>query len=812
MADDGILVNFEIGDLPVKQAVKFQGGRWRDRVRAQKSARRGSDPRKSSHPETSATANASSSINTERRPDDSDDEHDERPAKKLRPNPTNTTNSKPTAHPQPKKPVAPGKHITSSLFSSNPKHLTNLAEERAEADASDSVPTNAPLTGPAASFAALGLSERLVRDLAKMELSHPTAIQKKTIPLMLTTQDDAFLQAQTGSGKTLAYLLPMVHRVLELSKTSKIQRDSGIFAIVLTPTRELAKQTHAVLQQLLKSTPWLVASTIIGGESKKAEKARIRKGINFLVATPGRLSDHLTNTQVLRLSTVRWLVLDEGDRLMDMGFEEDVRKIVGMLRKAEVATRSYDGMSLAVLPTRRVTLLCSATLKMTVQRLGEMSLNDAVHVAVTKDDLDAERDEKAKAAAHGEADVAAGLVDNEPKDAASDGHLIVGGKAYAAPAQLKQTYLIVPAKLRLVTLLAYLKFTFARRDSVMKAILFISCADSVDFHYDILRVPGSGSADSSNPANPTAPPNPKTQDTVAEAAYITSAANPRVLLHKLHGSLPQAVRTATLHSFSECKEPGLLVTTDVAARGLDIPDVDLVIELDPAFSVEDHIHRIGRTARAGRAGRATLFLMPGCEEGYVQLLKAGSAPQPQLYDTVLRNAMGLPWTLPTETHARLDDSGADAAYTRRAENLQLHLEQRLLDPANRAQLELGRAAFKAHIRAYATHVKEERVYFDITNLHLGHVAKSFGLRDAPSGIGAGIERKASRAAKARAGGRGSGSGAGGKRTVDGRRAERSEQQQDEQGNDEAEAMEAAKRMLRKKSMMMMNTASEFNIG
>src|SRR5690606_21365415 len=130
---------------------------------------------------------------------------------------------------------------------------------------------------------------------------------------LIDSMSDAFLQAETGSGKTLAYVLPMLHRVLALSQDSHIHRDSGIFGIILTPTRELAKQTYAVMSQLLKSTPWLVASPVIGGESKKSEKARLRKGVNFLIATPGRLSDHLQNTKVLKLSTVRWLILDEGD-------------------------------------------------------------------------------------------------------------------------------------------------------------------------------------------------------------------------------------------------------------------------------------------------------------------------------------------------------------------------------------------------------------------------------------------------------------------------------------------------------------------
>lgn len=590
-----------------------------------------------------------------------------------------------------------------------------------------------------------------------MNLERPTAIQEKVIPHMLTNSSDAFVQAETGSGKTFSYLLPILHRVLSLSGGtggSQIHRDSGVFAIIVSPTRELAKQTHTVLEQLIRPFPWLVSTAITGGESKKAEKSRIRKGVNFLVATPGRLADHIDNTKALNLGTVRWLVLDEGDRLMDLGFEDDLKKAINALKEIEVSSKLPDGTPLTSLPDRRVTILCSATMKMNVQKLGEMSLADATFLAAAKEEM----------------------LDTEDKT------------AMKAPAQLHQYYTIVPAKLRLVTLISYLRATFARRGRTMKAILFMSCADTVDYHYDLLRNP--------NKEETTEAPSKEDEvisKTVSKAAYVTSPASPEVVLHRMHGSLSQATRTATLKSFSACKSPSLLITTDVSSRGLDIPSVDLVIEYDPAFSFSDHIHRVGRTARAGRPGDALLFLLPGTEEGYIELLKQSTPPTTQPYDSILQKGMMNKLEFPVETSAKPEDG---KSYHDKAESLQLHIEQRLLlDPR---RLDLARNGFKSHIRAYATHTKEERVHFDITELHLGHTAKSFGLREAPGGIGGGAERKTKKRPRQSDKGGNSGKGSRGDR-----------RDKDESKKDDRPPQD----IIKMKSMMMMRSAAdEFNIG
>ena len=150
-----------------------------------------------------------------------------------------------------------------------------------------------------------------------------TEAQYSSIPLLLKRKD-VLVKSQTGSGKTLAYAIPIVQTLQQISP--KIDRTSGILALVIVPTRELVLQTYTWFVKILKPFTWVVASYLMGGEKKKSEKARIRKGVNILVSTPGRLLDHLSSTKNLNLGRLQWLVLDEADRLLDLGYEKDVAK------------------------------------------------------------------------------------------------------------------------------------------------------------------------------------------------------------------------------------------------------------------------------------------------------------------------------------------------------------------------------------------------------------------------------------------------------------------------------------------------------
>jgi ATP-dependent RNA helicase DDX31/DBP7 len=699
MADDGMLLNFAISDSVIKPEAKFKGGTWRDRLSAKKRSQHRVNPGDGSNkPHESKNPNKVA-IGT-------------RPAKRQRTESGGFEDGgdrerRPRSQQQQSQ--RDPRHFVSSLFSSNPEPQ-NAEEPKNEEPIEDAKPTNAPLIDGIDTFTNLGLSPSLAAHLlTKLELKAPTAIQKASISQLLKEESDAFIQAETGSGKTLAYLLPLVQRIMALSKATKeagVHRNSGLFAIVLAPTRELCKQISVVLENLLRCATWLVAGTVIGGEKKKSEKARLRKGLNILVATPGRLVDHLDNTEALDISNVRWLVLDEGDRLMDMGFEEELQGIVSKLDARQRPSR------VPGVPTRRTTILCSATLKMNVQRLGEISLKDAVHIKANPED----EDEKARNANKDEED------------------------SFRVPAQLKQSYAIVAAKLRLVSLTAYLKRTFIRKGAVMKTIVFVSCADEVDFLFEVLSRKHGERGHKKNDDGDDEDENEESDDvkkekekeraelsphgTIAPGSAFSIPANP-VTLHRLHGSLPQHIRTFTLNSFANSKTASVMVCTDVAARGLDLPNVDLVIEYDPAFSADDHTHRIGRTARLGRDGRALIFLQPGCEENYVEVLKRGYRD----------GGKALTRTDATEILKRGFGGNSEHSsknWEEKATDWQMDVERWALE--NPEYLEMARRAFQSHVRAYATHIAAERNMFNIKELHLGHLAKSFALRDRPGKI------------------------------------------------------------------------------
>ncbi|TGZ83308.1 ATP-dependent RNA helicase dbp7 [Ascodesmis nigricans] len=702
MADDGmdLNINFSVTAPPPvsHNPLSVKGGRWTERLKAKRATKnrlaRSSKPATDAPPESNRRSAANSSLKRKRPGDNSGEPRTTKPP-----------------------PGADGTFV-SSLWTGNPEAVTT-AEERVE-ETTPQEPSNAPLADGSSTFTTLGLSPILANHLTtKLGLKAPTAIQRSAIPDLLSTDSDAFIQAQTGSGKTLTFVLPIVDRIMRITATEG--RRSGLYAIILAPTRELSQQIYTVLQSLVhcKNGPhWIVPGQIKGGEKKKAEKARIRKGMNILVATPGRLLDHMETTESLRLDAVRWLVLDEGDRLMDLGFEEDINKILNILETRN-RVRPDDGP----LPNKRVTVLCSATMKTNVQKLGEKSLKDALYIkAEPTEEGGEEASEESK---------------------------------FTAPAQLKQSYVIVPAKLRLVTLYATLKRAFIRQTAKPKILVFFSCSDSVNFHYEVFTHKDAPEADtksknqhnnkhskSTNDSKSSSTQADKSQKNVPAASPAVQLRND-ILLHKLHGSLAQDVRTATLASFTKTKNPAILFCTDVAARGLDLPDVDLVVQFDPPFSPDDHLHRIGRTARAGRDGKAVMFLLPGPEEGYVDAVLKKGIREGQLSraeaDTVIEKGLA-----ENAKEKRRD-------WEDRATEWQLNVERWIMDDS--ATKDLASKAWTSHVRAYTTHVGSEKAIFNHKALHFGHLAKSFGLRETPSSIKA-PSADAGKGGKGKAGGKG----------------------------------------------------------
>lgn len=673
--DDGLmLMNFSTsseGNTSNNSATKVTGGKWKDR-RKLKMMLNGKRAHKKRKIEDSAN-----SVPQEFK------EAESVPQTSL---PANTRAQSSKAAP------ISNQQIVSSLFTSNREITTSVNTNEHDDDAKVN-PSNAPLLQD--SFEALGVKDPLLAHLSeKMRISKPTKIQKMAIPAISSDENDLFIHAQTGSGKTLAFLLPILSKILGMQ--THVDRSSGCFAMVVTPTRELASQIYQVASTLTQCCHYIVPCLLIGGERKKSEKARLRKGCNLIIGTPGRILDHLQNTKVIReqlVRTLRYVVLDEGDKLMELGFEETIAQILQIIHEIPC-----DNSSFPQLPSRIIHVLCSATQKGGVTKLGSVALKNYKLISAGKKQQEVS----------------------------------------TVPDQLLQRIVIVPPKLRLVTLAAVLNNITKEKttpDGTVRTIVFLSCSDSVDFHYEAF------SANSGRYRNLVG----DTVRTVTKGNTVFPCfdddTEPNVIFYKLHGSLSQQTRTSTLQHFSTNNESTkgkslIMFCTDVASRGLDLPHVSTVIEMDPPFAVEDHLHRIGRTARAGFKGESLLFLLPGEEEGYMDHIKPY---HPKGWKLCKFDQDILKPAFQDVSVKRSDKEGKDSAeWDNNATTWHLNVERRVLGDS--WFKELAAKGYMSHIRAYATHLSQEKKFFNIKCLHLGHLAKSFALRERPkamAGIGNG---------------------------------------------------------------------------
>ncbi|XP_053940491.1 probable ATP-dependent RNA helicase DDX31 isoform X2 [Cuculus canorus] len=524
------------------------------------------------------------------------------------------------------------------------------------------------------SFSQLDLHPHLVSTInTVLKISSMTSVQKQTIPVLLQGKD-ALVRSQTGSGKTLAYGIPLVQSLQGMN--SKIQRSDGPYALILVPTRELALQSFDTMQKLLKPFAWIVPGVLMGGEKRKSEKARLRKGINILISTPGRLVDHIRSTECIHFRRTQWLIIDEADRILDLGFEKDVAVILNALN-AERETRQN--------------VLLSATLTEGVTRLADISLNDPISISIADE---AQKVHKPASQTDRQASSSTSCMEQEN---------------FAVPEKLKQYVMMVPSKLRLVTLAAFIleKCKFEKHH---KMIIFFSSCEQVEFHYELLLKVLSGRLESE------------------QSEFVSSA--PLQFL-RLHGNMEQEERTEVFQEFLKSKT-GVLLCTDVAARGLDLPQVTWIVQYNAPASPAEYIHRIGRTARIGCHGNSLLVLAPS-EAEYVSLLASHKINVSEIkMEKVLSSLMKDDrFKLPRPRSKK--SGGRDPQEVReRATVLQTKFENYV--HSSEGTVRWAKKALQSFLCAYTTYPKNLKHIFHIKTLHLGHVAKSFGLRDAPQNL------------------------------------------------------------------------------
>jgi ATP-dependent RNA helicase DDX31/DBP7 len=329
-----------------------------------------------------------------------------------------------------------------------------------------------------------------------------------------------------------------------------------LIALVLVPTRELCLQVYGIAQQLVHRFHWLVPGYIMGGENRAKEKARLRKGISILIATPGRLLDHLQHTSSFVYPNMRWIVFDEADSILELGFGKALEDILEHLgSRNDTSNQNKNKME----PMKRQNLLLSATLNEKVNRLAKISLKNPVMIGL----------DEQNSSAHGKNHTS--LLSDDEEEILEKHNVTVEQAVddFKLPAQLVQRYVKVSCGSRLAILLTILKSLFERQLS-HKVVVFLSTCDSVDFHHTVLSQlewsPGLQ------------------LDTDKKQKFISCK------VFRLHGNMDQDDRKKSFLGFSSEKS-AILVSTDVAARGLDFPKVKCIIQYDSPGEASEYVHR-----------------------------------------------------------------------------------------------------------------------------------------------------------------------------------------------------------------------------
>jgi len=572
------------------------------------------------------------------------------------------------------------KEYISSLFNHNPE-IPSIEQAEFEPAKED--------VFSAKTFDQLNLDQHLVKNLSELGLKTLTTIQSKALPVIMGGKD-ALIKSQTGSGKTMTYAIPIMQKLGTMEP--RIGRKSGCFALIIVPTRELAVQSFEWFQKLCKAFIWIVPCLLVGGENRKAEKVRLRKGVNIIISTPGRMVDHLEKSENFKLDKVEWVVLDEADRMLELGYEREVQKVLTALQMKN--------------NLKRQSLLLSATLTTGIQQLSELSLRHPVFIDAAATDS----------------------VETTPDV-----------KDLVTPENLNQTFLLVPAKLRLVALGAFVLWK-CQQSKNKKMLIFFPTQDMVDFYSKFLEIIMWGEPD--KPASESLLENG--EEITKEAKLLlgdqskmfeTSNALPpsgldkSIKLLKLHGNMKQNERLSVFQDFRKSPS-GVLLCTDVAARGLDLPQVDWIVQYTPPISVADYVHRVGRTARIGAKGSSVIFLLPS-EADFVKMLESAKIP---LAEMTLEMVLGKLLRSGITGSQRRKPSSMEEAAT----NLQMRIESAVVKSEDLHHMACQ--AYVSFVRSYASYPREARNVFCFKDLHLGHCAKSFALRDPPSkitGIGKG---------------------------------------------------------------------------
>ncbi|BAM39317.1 DEAD-box family helicase [Theileria orientalis strain Shintoku] len=534
------------------------------------------------------------------------------------------------------------------------------------------------------------LNSRLLKSLESNGFVKLTPIQKLSIPKVLKGST-VLIRSASGTGKTLTFVIPALQKLVSPPDNVKITRKDGTKVLIITPTRELSFQISKVTESLSKPFPWIVVSCI-KGISRKSEKARIRKGITIVIGTPGRILDHMESTSSFNLTNMDMLVLDEADRLLDMGFENKIRNIHSHLLDSKKSNAENAGIQI---------VLTSATITDRVTKLVDTCF------------------------------VAKPLL------------IGVNEENHKMPTKLNLEYALVDCNNKFMCLVSMLLKFVGNHE---KILIFVSNCDTVNYMERLLKMLSWPSLKRKEGPQGSLMKNTNLnlseleKDRVLANKFAVNKDTERqifeVPIYKLHGDMESKERMPLMDQFINSKS-SIMVSTDVASRGLNLSKVNRVVQYDPPQQLDEFIHRSGRTARIGDSGTCLLILMKH-ESEFVQVLNRKGMKLKEIGEGEVWNPIK---NIHTPKYLK-NFKGDLVGFMRNRFCTDVKEDSQLL--------QLAKNAFKSSIRSYKTYAKELRKAFNFRRLHLGHYATSFCLNMKPTELMSRKDQTSTEARKKRA--------------------------------------------------------------
>lgn len=547
----------------------------------------------------------------------------------------------------------------------------------------------------AKTFSDLKINEYLKKALLKNGYDTMTKIQKKSIPILLEHKN-VVVKSETGSGKTLAYVIPLYEYLININKETKINRKDGVHCIIFSPTHELCLQIEETFNKLKSCCINVVYGSLMGGQKVELEKKKLRKGLNVIITTPGRMLHHLKNTQNINFKPLKVIIFDEADLLLSMGFEKDIKECFNRILQKDENYIQQEEQEQELTPDmfkKYKIFLISATIDNKIRQLTNYLMKGFKAVGFEQKNKK-EEDEK------------------EEQEIVHEAN------------GLNQFYSFISDEFRLINLIA-----FIYNNVNSKMIIFVSTCDCVNFLSKLLTeieidplyeiVAGKGT---------------KGQDKLIKSKNMKMKLISQTV-YKLHGKMKHDERKMIFNEFNKNKK-AFLISTDVAARGLDFPLIDWVIHYDVNPDIKEYVNRMGRTARLDHIGNSLIFLM---QNEQVLLDTCFLSVKPKMKEIVSsdillefvnkinKNILKTPIELkPMPFNQEVDENEK----FRKKYIFAIAPIQRIIKDfifADKENLALARHAFKSEVRSYVTFYKYQKDVFKVKALNLTRISRSFGL-------------------------------------------------------------------------------------